>query len=164
MPGAVLVLLGALGYLVALPRATIRHVTFDAHTLLFASLAILCGYQSIQFSFVSRALAIGAGLLPEDSRLSAFVSRAGLDRVLVVGVLGLLAGVALLLVAVNEWRLVDFGDLDYRRTMRWVIPGATLTALGFQTVLGSFLLGILTTGRTEGRGDAAVRPMDDARP
>jgi hypothetical protein len=66
--------------------------------------------------------------------------------------------------AVNEWRLVHFGDLDYRRTMRWVIPGATLTALGFQTVLGSFLLGIMTIGRTEGEGGAAERPTDDARP
>jgi glycosyltransferase involved in cell wall biosynthesis len=164
MPGAILVLLGALGYLLALPGTTIRHVTFDAHTLLFASLAILCGYQSIQFSFISRALAIGAGVLPPDSRISAFVSRAGLERGLVTGLLGLVGGLALLLMAVNEWRLVHFGDLDYRRTMRWVIPGATLTALGFQTVLGSFLLGIMTIGRTEGEGGAAERPTDDARP
>jgi glycosyltransferase involved in cell wall biosynthesis len=164
VPGAILVLLGALGYLLALPGTTIRHVTFDAHTLLFASLAILCGYQSIQFSFISRALAIGAGVLPPDSRISAFVSRAGLERGLVTGLLGLVGGLALLLMAVNEWRLVHFGDLDYRRTMRWVIPGATLTALGFQTVLGSFLLGIMTIGRTEGEGGAAERPTDDARP
>jgi hypothetical protein len=52
-------------------------------------------------------------------------------------------GVVLLLVAVNEWRLKDFGDLDYVRTMRWVIPGATLTTLGFQTILSSFFLSIL---------------------
>jgi hypothetical protein len=31
--------------------------------------------------------------------------------------------------------------------MRWVIPGATLTALGLQTMLGSFLLSILGMGR-----------------
>jgi hypothetical protein len=27
--------------------------------------------------------------------------------------------------------------------MRWVIPGATLTALGFQTVLSSFFVSVL---------------------
>jgi hypothetical protein len=38
---------------------------------------------------------------------------------------------------------VDFGRLDYRETMKLVIPGATLTALGFQTVLSSFFVSIL---------------------
>jgi Zn-dependent protease len=36
-----------------------------------------------------------------------------------------------------------FGPLDYGRTMRWVIPGATLTALGSQTILASFFVSIL---------------------
>jgi len=33
--------------------------------------------------------------------------------------------------------------LDYAHTMRWVVPGVTLTALGFQTVLSSFFVSIL---------------------
>jgi hypothetical protein len=44
---------------------------------------------------------------------------------------------------VNEWRLVSFGNLEYARTMRLVVPGVTLTALGFQTVLSSFFISIL---------------------
>jgi len=51
--------------------------------------------------------------------------------------------VAMILVAVGQWLSVDFGDLNYDRTTRWVIPGATLTALGFQTVLSSFFVSIL---------------------
>jgi hypothetical protein len=66
-----------------------------------------------------------------------------LERGLVLGALALLAGVVLLLLAVNKWRLADFGRLDYRETMKLVIPGATLTALGFQTVLSSFFVSIL---------------------
>jgi hypothetical protein len=66
---------------------------------------------------------------------------------LAVGALGFLAGMVLLLVAVNQWRTAGFGPLDYRVTMRWVIPGATLTAIGFQTVLSSFLLSMLGMGR-----------------
>jgi hypothetical protein len=38
---------------------------------------------------------------------------------------------------------VHFGHLDYAKTMRLVIPGVTLTALGFQTVLASFFISIL---------------------
>jgi hypothetical protein len=55
----------------------------------------------------------------------------------------MLVGLGLLLAAINQWRLADFGRLDYARTMRLVIPGATLLALGFQTVLSSFLISML---------------------
>jgi hypothetical protein len=44
-PGFVLALLGLAGYAVALPGLKIGGVTFDAHTLLFSSLAILMGYN-----------------------------------------------------------------------------------------------------------------------
>ena len=147
VPGPLLLLLGALGYLLALPGVTVRGVTFDAHTLLFASLAILCGYQSIQFAAFSKAFAIGAGLMPDAPRLTACFGRVGLERGLLLGGAGLLAGLALLLVAVEQWRLTGWGPLDPRRTMRWVIPGATLTALGLQTMLASFLVSILRMGR-----------------
>ena len=36
-----------------------------------------------------------------------------------------------------------FGHLDYAVTMRWAIPGATLTSLGFQTILSSFFVSVL---------------------
>jgi hypothetical protein len=52
-------------------------------------------------------------------------------------------GLLMLAEAINLWRLAGFGSLDYSRTMRWVIPGVTLTALGFQTMLSSFFLSIL---------------------
>ena len=56
-------------------------------------------------------------------------------------------GAALLLVAVNQWRLAGFGALDYARTMRWVIPGATLFMLGVQSALSSFTLSLLAMQR-----------------
>ena len=143
IPGLLLVLLGAVGYGVALPGLTIRQLTFDAHTLLFASLFILCGYQSILFAIFTKTFAITEGLMPEDPRLNRFFDLVYLERGLLIGVVGLLAGVALLLGALNQWRLHDFGRLDYSQTMRWVIPGATLTALGFQTILSSFFVSIM---------------------
>jgi hypothetical protein len=49
----------------------------------------------------------------------------------------------LLLAAVWQSWLTGFGHLDYARTMRLVVPGATLVALGFQTVFSSFFVSIL---------------------
>ena len=82
-------------------------------------------------------------LLPEDPRLTRLGRFVSLERGLLAGVLGMLAGLGLLAGAVSQWWAVDFGRLDYSHTMRWVIPGVTLTTLGFQTVLSSFFLSVL---------------------
>jgi glycosyltransferase involved in cell wall biosynthesis len=143
MPGVLLVLLGLIGYGVAMPRLTVKGMTFDAHTLLFASLAVLCGYQAILFAIFTKTFAVSEGLMLEDPRLTRFFTFMNLERGLMVAAVALLTGVALLLVAVHQWRLAAFGHLDYARTMRLVVPGVTLTALGFQTILSSFFISIL---------------------
>ena len=143
VPGILLVLLGVLGYGLALPRCTISGVTFDAHTLLFASVAVLCGYQSIVFAIFTKTFAIQEGLLPPDARLDQFFKWINLERGLIGAMIVLLLGLGLLAAAVNQWRQTGFGHLDYAHTMRWVIPGATLTALGFQTILSSFFVSLL---------------------
>ena len=45
----------------------------------------------------------------------------------------------------NAWRLAGFRPPRLRRTMRMVVPGVMLTALGVQTMLSSFLIGIMRT-------------------
>lgn len=143
IPGILLVLLGVLGYVIALPRMQIGGVTFDVHTLLFASLFILCGFQTILFAFLTKIFAIMEGLLPPDPKLDKFFDIITLEKSLIICAAMLLVGVALLLVAVNEWRLTGFGNLDYAQTMRWVIPGATLTAVAVQSVFSSFFASVL---------------------
>lgn len=142
-PGICLVAAGLLGYAIAMPRLRIGGVTFDVHTLLFASLALICGYQSILFAVFTKVFAIGEGLLPIDERLERLFTRITLEQGLMFGLVAMGAGLVLLGGAVAQWRAQHFGNLDYDRTMRWVIPGVTLTALGFQTVLSSFFLSIL---------------------
>jgi len=146
-PGFIAIVLGVIGYALALPGVTIRGITFDAHTLLFASLAILLGHQSIFFAIFAKLFAIGEGLLPEDPRLQRFLKLANLEKGLLVGAGSLLMGAVLLIASVNQWRLQNFGPLNYAETMRWVIPGVTMTMLGFQTLLNSFFFSILSMRR-----------------
>lgn len=143
VPGALLILGGLLGYVLAMPGVTIAGATFDAHTLLFASLAVLCGYQSLVFALLTKTFAVSEGLMPEDRHLARFFELVNLERALIVGALALLVGVLLLLAAIGQWREASFGRLDYAYTMRWVIPGATLTALGLQTILSAFCVSVL---------------------
>lgn len=148
LPGMLLVGLGMLGYGVALPGLRVFGVTLDAHTLLFASLFVITGYQSMLFAVMTKTFAIAEGLLPMDARMERAYRLVSLERGLLVGVVGVTAGVTLLVVALAQWRSVGFGALEYARTMRVAIPGVTLTALGVQTVLSSFFLSILGMRRT----------------
>lgn len=142
-PGIFGILLGVLGYSVALPGITAIGVTFDAHTLLFSSLFILLGYQSILFAIFAKTFAISEGLLPPNDRMTRFYEIVNLERGLIAAILTLGTGLILLLMAVDQWRLHNFGALDYSHTMRYVIPGFLLTALGFQTILSGFFISIL---------------------
>src|SRR3954452_15541423 len=147
VPGLLLVLLGVLGYAIALPCVSALGVTFDAHTLLFASLAVICGYQSVMFAVFGKVFAVGARLLPPDRRVAWLTRTLTLERLLIAAAVVMLAGLALLVAAVVMWAGRDFGALDYSETMRVVIPGVTLTALGFQTVLSAFFISVLAMDR-----------------
>jgi len=143
VPGFMLLLLAGLGYALALPGAKIGGVTFDAHTLLVASLASLCGYQSIVFAISVKTFAISEGLLPEDPRMTRLFEVINLERGLLVSFVALLTGFILLLLVTLEWWSTGFGPLNYAETMRLVIPGATLIALAIQTIFSSFFVSVL---------------------
>ena len=143
LPGILLMLIGAAGYAIAMPGLRIGGVVFDVHTLLYASLAILAGQQAISFALFAKSFAIGEGLLPMDPRTARFFEVATLERGLIAGAVAVVVGVVLLASVAFEWWRVGFGTLDYASTMRWAIPGATLTAVGVHTILASFFASIL---------------------
>jgi hypothetical protein len=146
-PGCVLGLLGLLGYALALPGVRIGGIRFDAHTLLVSTLAILVAHQAIVFAVCAKTMAMAEGLLPPNRRMDRFYRIVTLERGIMASVAALAIGMALLFGAVDVWRVHHFGDLDYTHTMRLVVPGVMLTALGFQNLLASFLIGIMRTAR-----------------
>ncbi len=85
--------------------------------------------------------------MPQNAHMNSFYAVVTLERGLIAGVIALLVGVVLLCAAVNQWRVPNFGHLDYAYTMRFVVPGVTLTAFGFQTILSSFFISIMRMRR-----------------
>jgi len=146
-PGLLLVAAGGLGYAVALPGVQIGAARLGVHTLLVASLAVLLGYQSILFAIFSKTFAVTAGLMPRDERLERFYEYATLEKGIVLGLGALLGGLALIAVPASRWAAHGFAPLVYPDTLRWVIPGVTLAALGFQTILSGFFVSILGMSR-----------------
>jgi glycosyltransferase involved in cell wall biosynthesis len=147
IPGVALILLGFFGYGLALPNVALGGIRFDAHTLLFASLFAISGYQTILFAVFAKSFAANQRLLPSDAPTAVLQQWLSLERGIAIAAALLVGGALLLLAAVNQWRLVHFGPLDYSHTMRFVIPGATLTTLGLQTLFSSFFLSILEINR-----------------
>lgn len=145
--GGALMLLGTLGYAVALPGLTIGGITFDVHTLLIASMALQFGFQSAAFAVVTTTYAIKQRFRPSSARVDKFFTIFTLERGIMAGVAAALAGMGVIATAAVSWYRADFGALDYAATMRLVIPGATLVTLGATAVLNSFLCCMLGLDR-----------------
>ena len=143
LPGLALVLLGAIGYAFASPGTRLGGAQLDVNALLYSSLFVILGYQSILFAILTKAFAVAQGLLPSTRRVERFFAVFNLERGLIAGVLVTAVGIALLVAVFVQWAASDFGALDYRVTLRLSIPGVMFTALGVQTLLFSFFASIL---------------------
>jgi len=143
-PGALLMLIGAfLGILLLWQSITIGGVTFGVHTLVYAALAVIVGFQSVIFAIFTKVFAINERLLPEDPRMNKMFEYITLETGLIVGSVLLVAGLAGSVYAFTIWGERDFGLLDPTRTLRLVIPAFTAIALGIQVILSSFFLSVL---------------------
>ncbi len=155
VPGIVLIALGLVGYALALPHAMVLGLAFDAHTLVFATVAIICGYQSVLLAVFTKVFATTEGLLPPDPRIDRLAGVVSIDRGLLAGLAMFAGGLVLLALTVLAWARNDFGDLVYADTMRLAVPGLLLTALGFETLGASFFVGVLGLRMRDAPGVAA---------
>ena len=114
-------------------------VTFDIHTLLYALVFSVLGFQAMGFGLLSRKISRRLGLQlfkGNQYRLDNFFR---LENCLLLGVgLGLL-GVVGLFYSIISWAIYGFNDLIPAVVMRTAIPSATMLILGVQSILLGFL-------------------------
>lgn len=143
-PGMLLMLIGTLGCALLLPGPfTFHGIGFDVHTLLYAFVFILLGFQFVAFAMFSKVFAITEGLLPEDPRLNRVFRWIRLETGLAAGALLILIGIAGSIFAVSGWAERQFGALDPGHMLRVVMPSVFALSLGIQIVTSSFFLSIL---------------------
>ena len=143
-PGVGLMALGAaiMVWLLPAPR-TIAGVTFDFHTLFYASLAVVVGFHSALFYVFARVYGMREGLAPPDERFLRITGALTLEAGLLAGLVLLSLGVGLAFFAVSAWNQAAFGVLPPGYAMRLVIPSGTCILLAFQTAYGAFFLSVL---------------------
>ena len=143
--------LGVGGWL--LPEARqLGHATLNVHTLVYAALSVLLGFQAVLFALFTRTFAITQGLMPPSRLLNRLYRFVTLETGLVVGGLLVLSGFGGSLAATLGWQKIDFGELEPSVVLRQVIPSIVALVLGFQVVLGSFFLSVLGLKRKGGEG------------
>ena len=149
-PGILLMLAGLAGCVLLLPGRRVFHgIGLDVHTLLYAFVAILLGFQLIAFATFTKVFAITEGLLPEDPRLNRMFRWITLETGLLVGGLLMLLGVGGSIFAVSGWAKQSFGALDIERTLRIVMPSVFALTMGVQITFSSFFLSILGLRRRQ---------------
>jgi glycosyltransferase involved in cell wall biosynthesis len=151
-PGLTAMILGAAAMIALLPGPLhLAGTTFDVHTLVYASALMVIGYQAILFAIFARIFAMSEGFLPGSARVEEIQGRWSLELGSVIGALLVLSGLVLSVIALLTWGQKGFGPLDYRDTLRVVIPAATMLMLGVQTILASFFVSILGIARRSER-------------
>ena len=136
-PGAVLALVGLIASAVLLPTPRV-------HTLVYAAMLVVVGFQTMLFAAYTKVFAISEGLLPADERVKRVFQVVTLEVGLVLGAVTLLGGIAGSVFALVVWQGTAFGPLDASAfAMRVVIVSSTAIALGAQMILSSFFFSIL---------------------
>jgi glycosyltransferase involved in cell wall biosynthesis len=149
-PGIILILIGVtvFSWLIPGPKK-IGSVTFDVNTIVFAALAIMIGFQSVFFALFTMVFGTSEGLLSESRGLTKALKFINLERGLLIGAICVLVGLIGSILALHYWQSFSFGPLDPSKSLRIVVPGVTLFAIGTQIILSSFFLSILGMKRRQ---------------
>ena len=143
-PGILLILLGLAGCAWLLPGSRVVHgIGLDVHTLLYAFVAVLLGFQLVAFAVFTKVFGISEGLLPEDPRMDRTFRHITLETGLAAGGLLIALGIGGSIFAVSGWAQASFGALDTEHMLRIVLPSVFSLTLGVQIVCDSFFLSIL---------------------
>ena len=131
---------------------------FGAYTMLFGTAGLVCGAQSLVFAMTARLFTDSIGLT--DGRWGAWMSNRGvLEKLLVVGFLLLLAGLAAIVGSLVVWTrgetVASVADIEARH--RIGVAGISLLILGVQAMLSGFLLALVSSQRASAPPRTATR-------
>jgi glycosyltransferase involved in cell wall biosynthesis len=145
-PGILMVIFGGLVSAILLPGPLkVGRIILDINTLMYASILIIIGVQSILFSLFTYVFGVNSKLLPSDQPMEKVLRRISLEKGALISLGMILIGFLSSVSALVYWSQARFGPLEPTLSMRLVIPGTVLFALGFQLFFASFFLGILNT-------------------
>lgn len=147
-PGLALLFAGCAAALWLLPGPRkVGHIFLDVHTLLYATVAILTGFQAVVFAFFTKVFGITEGLLPEDPRLTRAFRVFNLEKGLLAGAALFVTGIGIASYSLYLWNRAGFGPMNPVVLVRLVAAVIVSLTLGVEIIFSSFFLSILGVGR-----------------
>ena len=151
-PGGAVFLLGAvLMAILSCGPLHLGRVVLDQHTMITGAMLVIVGYQGVTTGLAARMFAVHDEIGMPAPWLRRVFRSVTLERGLIGGLIVLVIGVGVCIGMVGYWALKDFGPLHLEMTLRPMLIGATLIALGSQTLLMSFFYSMLQ--RPHARGE-----------
>lgn len=143
-PGIIMMVFGfVFSFLLIMSPIHISTVTFDVHTLLYATSILLIGFQFVVFYGFTKVFAVTQNLLPKSDRYNSLFKYINLEKGLILGFITTLIGVILSIYGLSLWSKNNYGVLEVRTTLRIIIPAVTTIIIGVQIILFSFFFSIL---------------------
>src|SRR5437867_1392062 len=144
IPGLTLLVCGVIVSIVLLPGPiSLMSITFDYHTLMYSTSAIVLGYQSVLLFIFAKLMAIESGLHPATTKSWFLEQRRTLERCIVIAITLAAVGVVFGIIATRQWSLVRFGNLRPAVTIRLVICSVLFLLLSGQTFMAGFFFGFM---------------------
>lgn len=141
-PGMFLLVGGVIGSIVLLGAdLNLFDITFSINTLLYFMFFIILGFNIISMFFIVKIYAFNHEFLPK--REVNWNKKLDEDSFIFGGIIPILIGVILSVIALTSWGDTGFGQLNPETIMRLTIPAVTLIAIGVQSIFTGFIIGIM---------------------
>ena len=135
LPGLLMCSVGMLGGVLGYLGCSLGPITLGAHTMLGSSLLVISGYQAV----IMHILSLDLSQKLEISKMKkSFLQILLTSHSAKIGFFLLLSGVLLWGGTFISWQSTGFGPLDYGKTMKVVIPGATLISIALEMMIFTF--------------------------
>jgi len=143
-PGIALVSTASiLGLLLLRGTVHIGAANLDVHTLLIMAFMIILGIQIILTGLFANLYAHFVGILPATTPFIERLRRFSLEKLLLVALAIGLVGFTVFISTFWDWYFAHFPELDYRVTMRRLIPALTLMTIAVQAIFNGFMFSML---------------------
>lgn len=152
-PGIALCAIGLVGGIsLIFGNLQVGKVILGIHTLLYCRLLLMLGINIVLLYIYTKIYACKQGFIPKDTLAERF-EKYSVEKGIVTGILLLMVGVVLSIMAVSFWKHLGYTELIPEQIMRVVIPASALIEIGAQFVFSSFFIGILNIGIEKGNNE-----------
>lgn len=140
IPGAAMLLIGVVVMLLLMGGPLhVGAAILDVHTLVYAAMLQIAGFQILSLGLFARGYATSHGLISARAPLRKFPMEWGI----VFGCALLLCGIAGSVYALTLWSQKNFVYLNPIESLRVVIPSSLAITFGLQCVFMSFVIEVL---------------------